>query len=81
MNKISVLGLGKLGLSLAGVIASKNFFVKGYDIKKENSIMFGKGKAPFYETGLKELLKKNKNKFSGHLNVFDCIKKVQKLTD
>ena len=74
MDKISILGLGKLGLSLAGVIASKNFFVKGYDIKKVNSLMFEKGKAPFYETGLSKLLKNNKNKFSGHLNIFDCIK-------
>lgn len=62
MNKISVFGLGKLGLPLAAVIASKGFLVYGVDINKEVIDNLNNGKTILSEPGLQELIKNNKNR-------------------
>ncbi|MBI2196494.1 UDP-glucose/GDP-mannose dehydrogenase family protein [Candidatus Daviesbacteria bacterium] len=59
--KISVIGLGKLGLPLAATIASRNFLVYGVDINKEVVNNLKKGKTFLNEPGLKNLIKKFKN--------------------
>ena len=55
MNKISFIGLGKLGLPLAGILAQNN---KVLCIDKNEYILsqLADGILPFYETGLKDLL-------------------------
>lgn len=55
MNKISFIGLGKLGLPLASLLAQNN---KVLCIDKNEYVLsqLADGLLPFYETGLKELL-------------------------
>lgn len=55
MSKVSFIGLGKLGLPLAGLLAKSNQVLC---IDKNEYVLsqLSEGKLPFYETGLKELL-------------------------
>lgn len=62
--KISVIGLGKLGLPLAATIASKGFLVYGVDINKNVIESLKKGETFLNEPGLKELVKKFKSRIS-----------------
>jgi len=62
INRIGVIGLGFVGLSLAVALASKNFDVIGVDIDLNKIDLIKRGKAPFYEKGLEELLKETINK-------------------
>lgn len=57
MKKISILGLGYVGLSTAACFAQKSFKVIGVDTDKQKISMINERKAPFYEPGLDELLK------------------------
>ncbi|OGM11198.1 GDP-mannose dehydrogenase [Candidatus Woesebacteria bacterium RBG_16_34_12] len=63
MHKIAVIGLGKAGLPIAGVIADSGFEVIGIDIdeKKCNQINSGKNPIPD-EKSLDELIKKHGGK-------------------
>ncbi|MBA7498658.1 GDP-mannose 6-dehydrogenase [subsurface metagenome] len=54
--KLSVIGLGKLGLPMAGVFASKGYDVIGLDINKEIVEQIQQGHCPVQETGLEQLL-------------------------
>lgn len=77
MNKISFIGLGKLGLPLAGILASKN---KVLCIDKNEYILsqLSEGKLPFYETGLKELLEESSKNIIGYT---DSYKRAVEETD
>lgn len=55
--KISVIGLGKLGLCTAVCSARAGFETWGMDIRPEYVALLEKGKIPFYETGLEESFK------------------------
>lgn len=54
--KIGVVGLGFVGLTLAAALASRDYSVVGVDVDEEKVGMIKKGKPPFYEEGLEELL-------------------------
>ena len=56
MKKISIFGLGQVGLSTAVVIASKGLQVIGVDIDKNKIKMIHDGNSPFFEPNLKEML-------------------------
>ena len=56
--KITILGLGYIGLPTAALIASKNITVHGYDVNKEIVSSINKGKAHIREKNLDILLKK-----------------------
>ena len=56
MNNISFIGLGKLGLPLACVLASAENKVLCLDKNEHILNMLSNGKLPFYEPGLKDLL-------------------------
>jgi len=60
MYRISVIGLGKLGLCAAVCFALKGFKVIGVDIDIDKIEKINKGISPIEETGLAELLKKVK---------------------
>jgi len=60
--KISVLGLGRIGLPTAVVFASKGFSVTGVDIDEKKVKMINEGKHYIHEPGLEELLKKTVSK-------------------
>lgn len=56
--KITVIGLGFVGLSLSVVYGSKKISVNAIDIDKSKIIGLKKGKSPFFEPNLDTLLKK-----------------------
>lgn len=61
MKRISVIGLGKLGLCAAVCFAGKGFKVIGVDIDINKINKINKGISPVEETGLPELIKKVKS--------------------
>ena len=52
--KISIVGLGFVGLSLASVLASKNYTVIGIDKDKKKCNEIRNGKVPIYEPDLEK---------------------------
>jgi UDPglucose 6-dehydrogenase len=60
--KLSVIGLGKLGLCSAACFASKGFELIGVDINKDLVDAINNGIAPFYEPKLQELITSVKRK-------------------
>jgi len=65
MNKLSVIGLGKLGACMAACFASKGFETIGIDINKEIVDAINDGKAPLAEPRLQELITASGNKLRG----------------
>lgn len=57
MNRLSVIGLGKLGLCLAGCLASKGYQVIGVDSNRERTRLINQCISPISEPGLEELLR------------------------
>ena len=55
--KIAIIGLGFVGLSLASVLASKNYQVIGIDIDKKKCSEIQNGQVPIYEPELEKTLK------------------------
>ena len=60
VSKYSIVGLGKLGASMAGAIASRGFEVIGVDINHRSVDLMNAGRAPVQETGLEELIESNR---------------------
>lgn len=58
--RYSVVGLGKLGCSMAAAIASRGHPVIGYDVLEEHVAAVNAGRAPVQETGLAELIDANR---------------------
>lgn len=63
--KLSVIGTGYLGATHAACMASLGFDVIGFDTEASKIELLSKGKVPFYEPGLEELLSEQIK--SGHL--------------
>jgi len=61
-QRISVVGLGKLGLCFSACLAEKGFDVIGVDIEEKIVEAVNRGIAPWYEPGLSELLGKHGGK-------------------
>ena len=59
--RISIFGLGRVGLCLAACYASEGFHVIGVDVDRRKLEIIKRGETPFYEPGLHELLKKSLN--------------------
>ena len=71
--KITIVGLGFVGLTTALGFADKGFQVKGYDISKERTRAIKDGYIPFYEPELDYALMRNLgNKFSISESVLDA---------
>lgn len=66
--KISIVGIGKLGVVYLATLASKGFEVIGIDINKEIVDKVNQGEAPIYEPGLAKLLKENKSRITATTN-------------
>ncbi|MDP3973609.1 MAG: nucleotide sugar dehydrogenase [Candidatus Daviesbacteria bacterium] len=71
--KVSVLGLGKLGLPLLATCASKGFLSYGYDINKEILSKLGKSITDSKETSLATLIKKFKKKIITSESITDAV--------
>ena len=63
-KSFSVVGLGKLGASMAAAIASRGFDVVGVDIDTRKVDAVNAGLAPIYETGLAQLIASNRDRLS-----------------
>lgn len=59
IKNISVIGLGKLGGSMAAAFAHCGFNVIGVDINPANVAAFNEGRAPVQETGLDDMIAAN----------------------
>lgn len=75
-QKVAIVGIGRVGLPLALVLADSGFIVYGIgrDIKKIQSIK--DGKMPFIEKGANDLLKKHVNKNFIPTTSYEVIKEV-----
>ena len=56
--KISVIGLGYVGLVTAACFASKGFKVYGFDVDVKKLEILREGRTPIYEPGLEELVRR-----------------------
>jgi UDPglucose 6-dehydrogenase len=56
VERLSVIGLGKLGLCTASCLASKGFCVTGVDVNKASVDLVNNGKTPVCEPGLQEIM-------------------------
>lgn len=61
-NRISIIGLGKIGASFLVAIASRGFQVIGLDIDNKKIKKIDSGQAPVFEPLLQKYLKKYKNR-------------------
>jgi UDPglucose 6-dehydrogenase len=61
-NKVSVVGIGKLGLSLAAVLADKGYRVTGVDSNERVVNLVNAGRSPIYEPGVQNLITKNRKR-------------------
>ena len=71
--KVSVIGLGKLGCSMAAAMASKGVDVIGVDISKHTVDLVNEGAAPVQETDLDTLVKLNKQRLRATLSHSEAI--------
>lgn len=71
--RISVIGLGKLGLPLTAAIASKGFQVIGVDINKEVVDSLKVGKTSINEPGLLDLINKHRKNIEATLDVKEAV--------
>lgn len=69
----SVVGLGKLGASMAAGIASHGHQVIGVDVSQRAVDLVNAGKAPVQETGLAELIAANRERIRATLDQQDAI--------
>jgi len=60
--KYSIVGLGKLGASMAAAIASRGFHVIGVDVNQRSVDLLNAGRAPVQETNLDEMIASNKER-------------------
>jgi UDPglucose 6-dehydrogenase len=59
IDRVSVIGLGKLGACMAAIMASKGKQVMGVDVNQNNVDMINQGQSPVVEPGLAELIASN----------------------
>lgn len=59
---VSVIGLGKLGATMAAVFAHRGYDVIGVDVNKKAIEAVNDGRAPVQETGLDEMIAANKER-------------------
>jgi UDPglucose 6-dehydrogenase len=69
----SIVGLGKLGASMAAAIASRGFNVIGVDVDRRAITLLNTGRAPVQETHLEELIAANRGRLRATLDHRDAI--------
>jgi UDPglucose 6-dehydrogenase len=74
MEKLSVIGLGKLGACSAACFASKGFEVTGVDINKDFVDAINSSKSPVYEPGLQELIAASNGRLKATQNYEEAIR-------
>lgn len=72
-NTISIVGLGKLGASMAAAIADRGFNVIGVDVSKTAIDNMNAGKSPVQETNLQDYINKNRERLSATISHRDAV--------
>ncbi|MDQ4121808.1 MAG: nucleotide sugar dehydrogenase [Acidobacteriota bacterium] len=72
-SRISVIGLGKLGASMAGAFASRGFEVIGVDVNERSVNLVNEGRAPVQETDLDKYIEENKARIRATLSHEEAI--------
>ncbi len=67
-TKYSVVGLGKLGASMAAGIAKRGYHVIGVDVNRKSVELFNSGHAPVEETDLEETISANQSRLQATLS-------------
>jgi len=61
-EKISIIGIGRVGLPLGLAFAEKGYYIYGVDVDKNRVLLVNSGKMPFLEEGADTLLEKHVGK-------------------
>ena len=77
MKKLSLIGLGKLGLPLATVFASKGIYTIGIDVDSSKIDGLNNNRLPFHETDLEDLFSSSRD----HLHFTENFKDAVNETD
>ncbi|MEJ7623120.1 MAG: nucleotide sugar dehydrogenase [Pyrinomonadaceae bacterium] len=72
-DTISVIGLGKLGASMAAAFASRGFNLIGVDVNQSSVDLVNHGKAPVQETGLGDMIAANAERIRATLSHSDAV--------
>jgi len=72
-NSISIIGLGKLGASMAAAMANRGFQVTGVDVSKWAVDNLNAARAPVEETHLQEYIDRNKERLRATLSHRDAV--------
>lgn len=73
IQNISIIGLGKLGASMAAGMASRGLNVIGLDISEKAVKAVNEGRAPVQETGLEEMIAANRERIRATLSYEEAI--------
>jgi UDPglucose 6-dehydrogenase len=76
-TQVSVIGLGKLGLCIAAVLAFRGFKVIGVDIDKYKVDQVNRGCSPIVEPGLEDLIRQNAKNLKATTNHYKAVKETQ----
>jgi UDPglucose 6-dehydrogenase len=71
--RISVIGLGKLGMPMAAVLAHKGHTIVGVDVNPRYVEAVNHGRAPVNETGLQEMIDRNRERLSATSSIEDAV--------
>ncbi len=73
IERISVIGLGKLGASMAAAFAQRGFDVIGVDVNQQSVDAVNQGKTPVQETDLDNVIAANKRRITATLSHKDAV--------
>jgi len=76
-RQISVVGLGKLGASMAAAIASRGHEVIGVDVNHRAVDALNAGEAPVQETGLQELIDANRSRLRATMSQTEAVHETE----
>lgn len=72
-ERVSVIGLGKLGASMAAAFAERRLDVIGVDVNQQTIDLVNQGKAPVQETNLGETIERNKERIRATASHEDAV--------
>ena len=73
IEKVSVIGLGKLGASMVAAIASRGFEVIGVDVNQKSVNAVNEGREPVQETDLEKYISDNKERIRATMSHEEAI--------
>jgi len=76
-RRFSVVGLGKLGASMAAAIASKGHQVIGVDVNYRSVEALNAGRAPVQETGLQDLIEQHRARLRATMNHDEAVRESE----